>query len=119
MKKYVKEVWIKFSSREEYSENEEKLLELLDKAQGECEVKVYIQNEKKNKSLGGYSFDETRLSLLMDAYGKENVRLTTKTVWARSRSDIIECCGNCIERIADALERIADALEGEKLDEQR
>ena len=119
MTKYVKEIWVQFADSESYSENEEKFLELLDKVQGECEVRVYIQSEKKHKSLGGYSFDETRLSLLTDAYGEENVRLTTKPVRARLRSDIIECCGNCIERIADALERIADALEGGKPDEQK
>ena len=29
MKKYVKEVWVKFDSRNDYSENEEKLFELI------------------------------------------------------------------------------------------
>lgn len=119
MTKYVKEVWVQFVDSESYSENEEKLLGLLDKAQGECEVRVYIQSEKKHKSLGDYSFDETRLSLLTDVYGTENVRLTTKPVRVKSRSDIIECCGECIERIADALERIADTLEGGKPDGQK
>lgn len=41
MTKYVKEIWIQFTDNETYSENEEKLFELLDKAQGECEVKVF------------------------------------------------------------------------------
>ena len=40
MKKYVKEVWVKFDSRDDYSENEEKLFEILDKAPGDCVVKV-------------------------------------------------------------------------------
>ncbi|GFI45741.1 hypothetical protein IMSAGC019_01054 [Lachnospiraceae bacterium] len=114
MTKYVKEIWIQFTDNETYSENEEKLFELLDKAQGECEVKVFIQSTKSYKPLGGYSFNDARLSLLTDTYGEENVRLTTNPVRVKSRSDIIECCGNCIERIADALERIADALEGGK-----
>lgn len=116
--KYVKVIWVQFADSEAYSENEEKFLKLLDEAQGECEVRVYIQSEKKHKSIGGHSFDETRLSLLKDSYGEENVRLTTKPVQARSRSDIIEYCGDCIERIADALERIANALEGGKPDEK-
>lgn len=34
MKKCMKEVWVKFDSRESYSENEEKLFEILDKAPG-------------------------------------------------------------------------------------
>ena len=35
MKKYVKEIWVKFSSQAEYSENEERLFAILDKAPGD------------------------------------------------------------------------------------
>lgn len=112
MTKYVKEIWMQFADRKTYSENEEKLFGLLDKARGGCEVNIFIQSTKEHKALWEHYFDETRLSLLTDVYGEENVKLITKPVRAKSRSDIIECCGNCIERIADALERIADRLEG-------
>lgn len=84
------------------------------RAHGGCEVNIFIQSTKKHKALWKHYFDETRLSLLIDAYGEDNVKLVTKPVRAKSRSDIMECCGNCIERIVDALERIADALEGGK-----
>lgn len=118
MKESVKEVWIKFDSQSEYSENEERLFALLDERPGDSVVKVYDASTKGCKELRSRSFDEAHISILTDAFGKDNVRLTTKTVRAKSRSDIIECCGNCIERIADALEKIADALEGGKPDEQ-
>lgn len=119
MTKYVKEIWLQFADHETYLKNEEKLFELLDKAQGECEVNIFIQATKEHKTLWNHYFDEMCLSLLTDIYGEGNVKLITKSVRAKTRSDIIECCGNCIERIADALERIADALERGKLDEQK
>lgn len=74
MTKYMKEVWIQFADNETYSENEEKLLELLDKAPGKCKVKVFLKSTNKIKTLVGYDFDETQLSLLTDAYGEENVK---------------------------------------------
>lgn len=114
MTKHVKEIWVRFADMEAYSENEEKLFELLDKAHGGCEVKVYLQSTNKCASLYEHYFDDARLSLLVDAYGAENVKLVTKPVQARSPQDFKECCGDCIERMTDALERIACVLDGEK-----
>lgn len=116
MTKYVKEIWIQFADMETYSENEEKLFELLDKAHGECEVRVYLRSTNEHTSLYEHYFDDARLPLLVDAYGAENVKLVTKPVKARSPQDFKECCGDCIERITAALERIAAALDGEKPD---
>ena len=46
MKECVKEVWIKFGSQSEYSENEGKLFALLDEKPGDSIVKVYDASTK-------------------------------------------------------------------------
>lgn len=75
-----KEIWIRFSDTETYSENEDKLLSILSKASGNCVVKVYIESTRGCKILHGWSFDKERLSLLMDVFGRENVRYQEKGV---------------------------------------
>ena len=55
MKKYVKEVWVKFDSLDDYSENEEKLFAILDKAPGDSIVKVYDASARECKTLSGHS----------------------------------------------------------------
>lgn len=80
MKEYVKEVWIKFDSQKEYSENEERLLALLDKAPGDSLVRVYDASTKGCKKLSSRSFDETQISILADAFGKDNVKFQERKV---------------------------------------
>lgn len=110
MTKYVTEIYVQFSDDELFSESREKLLGILKKARGECDMYVYIKSTKVCYQ-HEYCFDETKLNLLIDAFGEENVKTIAKPVRVKTNSDFKDCCGNCIERIADALERIADALE--------
>lgn len=80
MKKHIKEIWLKFGSQEEFFENEERLLALLDTAKGDCTVRVYDASEKSYKTLSGHSFDEKRLSLLTDFLGEENARYQERDI---------------------------------------
>lgn len=78
MKKYVKEVWVKFDNRDDYSENEEKLFSILDRAPGESIVIAYLENTRERKVMSGHSFDETHLSLLTDVFDDDNVKFWEK-----------------------------------------
>lgn len=80
MKESVKEVWIKFDSQSEYSENEERLFALLDERPGDSVVKVYDASTRGCKELRSRSFDETQISILTDAFGKDNVKFQEKKV---------------------------------------
>ena len=82
MKVCVKEVWIKFGSQSEYSENEKKWFALLDEKPGDSIVKVYDASTKGCKELRSYSFDETHISILTDAFGKDNVKFQERKVKA-------------------------------------
>lgn len=82
MKESVREVWIKFDSQEEYSENEERLFALLDEAPGDSLVRVYDASTKGYKKLSSRSFDETQISILADAFGKDNVKFQERKVKA-------------------------------------
>jgi len=70
----VKEIWVRFNNEESYSDNEGKLFEILDKAQGDCIVKVFSTESKAIKKLNGHNFDEKQISLLANVFGDENVR---------------------------------------------
>lgn len=80
MKKYVKEVWVKFDSRNDYSENEERLFEILDKAPGDCVVKVYDASTRECKTLSGHRFDNKQLSLLTDFLGEDNAKYQEREI---------------------------------------
>ena len=82
MKESVKEVWIKFDSREEYSENEERLFTLLNESPGDSLVMVYDASIKGYKKLSSHSFDEAQISILADAFGKDNVKFQERKVKA-------------------------------------
>lgn len=82
MKECVKEVWIKFGSQSEYSENEGKLFALLDEKPGDSIVKVYDASTKGCKELTSYSFDEAHISILTDDFGKDNVKFQERKVKA-------------------------------------
>ncbi len=82
MKECVKEVWIKFGSQSEYSENEEKLFALLDEKPGDSIVKVYDASTKGCKELRSRSFDEAHISILTDDFGKDNVKFQERKVKA-------------------------------------
>lgn len=87
MKKYVKEIWLKFGSREEFFQNEERLLALLDTAPGDCTVRVYDANAKRYKTLRGHSFDEKQLSLLTDFLGKDNAEYQEREIETQKKPE--------------------------------
>ena len=78
MKKHIKEIWLRFDCQEEFFENEERLLALLDTAKGDCAVRVYDASEKSYKTLSGHSFDEKHLSLLTDFLGGRKRKVSGK-----------------------------------------
>lgn len=82
--KKQKEVWIKFRNMEEYIKNGHKLLEILDKAPGNCSVVAYIEDSRSYKKILGCTFDENRISLLAEAFGEESVKCQEKE-WSHSR----------------------------------
>ena len=86
MKKYVKEVWVKFSNQAEYSENEERLFSILDKAPGDCIVKVYDADSRGCKTLSGHSFDGKQISLLTDFLGEDNAKYLEKEIEVQQRA---------------------------------
>ena len=88
MKKYIKEIWIRFSSQEEYWQNEEKLLALIDKAPGDCVVKIYDAGTRGLKTLRGHSFDEKQLSLLTDLLGEDNARYQEREIEVRQQAKV-------------------------------
>ncbi len=86
MKEYVKEIWLRFGSQEEYFQNEEKLLALIDEAPGDCAVKIYDAGTRKLKTLYGHSFDEKQLPLLTDLLGADNARYQERKIYVRQQS---------------------------------
>ena len=87
MKKQVKEIWVRFESEEEYSENEEKLLAILDTAPGDCIVKIYVSSINGYKTARDYSFDEKQLSLLTDFLGEGNAKYREVEVEVPKKSE--------------------------------
>lgn len=88
MKEYVKEIWIRFSSQEEYLQNEERLLAVIDEAPGDCMVKIYDTGTRQFKTLRGHSFDEKQLSLLTDLLGKDNARYQEREIEVRQQAQM-------------------------------
>ncbi|MDE7321313.1 MAG: hypothetical protein K2N73_01045 [Lachnospiraceae bacterium] len=78
----VKEVWVRFNSTEDFFENEERLFSLLDEAPGDSIVRVYDASTKGCKKLSSRSFNETQISILADAFGKDNVKFQERKVKA-------------------------------------
>lgn len=83
MKRYVKEVWVKFDSQDDYLENEKKLFAILDKALGDSIVKVYDASTRECKTLNGHNFDEKQLSLLTDFVGENNAKYQEREIEVR------------------------------------
>lgn len=69
----TREIWVRFQDQQEYSENEEKLYELLGNAPGYCIVKAYLKDTNSYKRLPA-CFDKRKIASLVNAFGEENVR---------------------------------------------
>lgn len=79
MKKFVKEIWLKFRDLNEFEENEERVLSLLDRAPGDCIVKAYIAASKESRTLDR-CFDEKQISLLKGLFQDDEIKLWEKEV---------------------------------------
>ncbi len=105
-----KEIWVRFENMESYRENEKKLCTLLSETPGDCTAFVFINDVKNVRELYTYYFDEEKISLLEDAFGKENVRFREKGIHVRDDWEYRDIFEDLLERIADSLENISITL---------
>lgn len=78
-----KELWLQFSSKEEYADREKELLSLLKDSDGGDEVCIYVSNPRAVKRLGpGWNVraDSVLLTRLRDFLGEKNVKLNEKSI---------------------------------------
>ena len=71
-----KKLWIKFATKENYAEKEEKLMQLLAESEGNDGVVIYIENPKAKKELPrnrNVSANKNLVELLKQEFGQENV----------------------------------------------
>lgn len=107
----IKKVWIRFKDEKAYfGENENKLCTLLRENPGDCTAFVYIEDTKKHRELCGYYFNESKIDLLIDAFGEENVKYQEKDIPVREDWEYKESFENLLIRIADALEDISESI---------
>jgi len=103
-----KELWMKFDNSEQYAKQEDEILEILKRYQGEIDVIIYLSDKKSLKRISSVRTGNEAVQELNKLLGENNVKLIEKKS---------EYCGNVspntdpLERIADALERIADSWE--------
>ncbi len=74
MRMKVKKIWVRFENQAAYTEQEEKLREVLRGMPGDCDVVVYLNNEKLKKILCEKA-DVQQISILENVFGQENVRI--------------------------------------------
>lgn len=82
-----KELWLQFSSKEEYADKEKELLSLLKDSDGGDEVCIYVSNPRAVKRLGpGWNVraDAALLTRLRDFLGEKNVKLNEKSIENRA-----------------------------------
>lgn len=78
-----KEVWIQFTTRDEYNLREKELENLLMDCEGNDSVIIYIKDHKLVKRLPpnwNISASDEMISLLSENFGEENVKVTQKNV---------------------------------------
>ena len=74
-----KKVWIRFGTKEEYAENEEKLNNLIADSDGKDIIVIYIDKTKEKKTLPrnmSVAADKELIELLSREFGEGNVKLT-------------------------------------------
>ncbi|MCR5589987.1 MAG: DNA polymerase III subunit alpha [Lachnospiraceae bacterium] len=74
-----RKVWIKFATREEYAQNEEKLKNVIADSDGKDIIVIYIDATKEKKTLpANMSVNAGRelIDSLSEAFGEDNVRVT-------------------------------------------
>ena len=71
-----KTLWIKFLTKEEYVEKEQRLMQILSESEGNDSVVIYIENPKAKKVLPrnkNVSADKNLIELLQKEFGQGNV----------------------------------------------
>ena len=78
-----KELWIQFATKEEYSQKEGKLMELLQSGDGTSQVVVYISGEKLMKRLPpryGVGITPEQMNSFTNFFGEKNVKVVEKSI---------------------------------------
>ena len=78
-----KELWIQFATKEEYSQKEGKLMELLQSGDGTSQVLVYISGEKLMKRLPpryGIGITPEQMNSFTNFFGEKNVKVVEKSI---------------------------------------
>lgn len=78
-----KELWIQFATKEEYSQKEGKLMELLQSGDGSSQVVVYISGEKLMKRLPpryGIGITPEQMNSFTNFFGEKNVKVVEKSI---------------------------------------
>ena len=78
-----KEIWLQFSTKEEFAQREEALYALLAESDGNDEVVIYVANPKAVKRLGksrSVRANQELLDTLTDFVGENNLKLVEKSL---------------------------------------
>lgn len=78
-----KELWLQFATKEEYSQKEGKLMELLGAGDGTSQVVVYISKEKQMKRLPpryGIGITPELMNSFTNFFGEKNVKVVEKGI---------------------------------------
>ena len=81
------ELWVQFSTREEYENKVSHLYDMLKESDGSDRVVLYIKGDKSLKRLPpsrNVKVDEKLISQLSGEYGKDNVRVVEKSIEKRT-----------------------------------
>ena len=78
-----RELWVQFSSKEEYQEKEEQLAQALDVSRGTDSVVVFLKAERAMKRLPSgrnISIDSLDMERFCEKFGRENVKVLEKSI---------------------------------------
>ena len=78
-----KEIWLQFSTKEEFAQREEALYALLAESDGNDEVVIYVANPKAVKRLGksrSVRANQELLDTLTNFVGENNLKLVEKSL---------------------------------------
>lgn len=78
-----KELWIQFSSKEEYQEKETEFFHQIDNSPGKDAVVIYLKKERAMKRLPSrqrVSIDSLNISEMYQTFGQENVKILEKSI---------------------------------------
>lgn len=79
-----KQIWIQFTSKDEYFAKEAELMEMIKYSDGKDDIVIYIKDVKAKKVLPpscSVNADDMLLDRLKTTYGEENVKMIEKSIW--------------------------------------